>query len=344
MLPAAIDKKTTVELAVRPNETKCRITAKNLNESYEFDIQTIKPVASGWPNYILGVIHELQQLGAKIGAFECKIEGNVPVGSGMSSSAALECCIAYALNEAFSLGLDKFAMIKAGQMAEHNFVGTKCGIMDQFASMMGRENHLILLDCRSLAFQYIPFELGDYEVLLLNSKVSHSHATSAYNDRRADSESAVAVLQQRYPETKALRDVTMEMLLQVKPDLPGKSFVRARHVISENARVLTAIEALKVGDIQTVGKLMYQSHHSLQYDYEVSCKELDYLVGLTQDKSYILGSRMMGGGFGGCSINFIHRAHAQNFIDEAARSYRDTFGIDLEPYIVSIEDGTKRVG
>lgn len=344
VLPGAIDKKTTVTLTPLPNATKCRITAKNLNESYEFDIREVKPTDGGWQNYVLGVIHELQELEADIGAFECEIEGNVPIGSGMSSSAALECCIAYALNEAFQLGIDKFSMVKAGQMAEHNYVGTKCGIMDQFASMMGRKDHVMLLDCRSLDFEYIPFDLGEYEVLLLNSKVSHSHATSAYNDRRADSEAAVAVLQQQKPEIKALRDVTMEELAAVKSQLPGKSFERARHVISENDRVLAAIKAMKAGNIQTVGELMYQSHDSLQHDYEVSCKELDYLVSLTRDKAYILGSRMMGGGFGGCSINLIHQDYTKQFIEEAADAYKDAYGIELEAYEVSIEDGTKRVG
>ncbi len=340
VLPAAIDKKTVASLHHNGQPAQCRITAGNLNETLDFDLNQVEPLAGGWQNYVLGVVHELQKLGAQMQGFEGTFQGDVPIGGGMSSSASLECALAFGLNELFELGLSKAQLIKAAQMAEHNFVGIKCGIMDQFASMMGHKDQVILLDCRSLEFQYFPLELGEYQLLLLNTNVSHSLASSEYNRRRAECEEGVAHIRKKIPDVQQLRDVSLPMLSDFQGNMPETIFARCRHVVSENQRVLEATQALNAGDIQTLGKLLYQSHHSLQYDYAVSCPELDFLVDQTTGLEFVAGSRMMGGGFGGCTINIIEKKYCAEFVEQVSKNYRVRFGIDLTPYTVSIEDGT----
>ena len=341
VLPAAIDKKTVVQLKKNGYADICRFVANNVNQSFEFNLSSFERLESGWENYVMGVVSELQKLGAKFTGFDCEFEGNVPIGSGMSSSAALECSLAYGLNELFELGFDKWQLIKACQMAEHHFAGIKCGIMDQFASVMGAKNQVMLLDCRSLDFEYFPLDLGDYQLLLLNTNVSHALSDSEYNTRRNECNEGVAIFQKKSPNVKSLRDVTDEILNNCSSEMSERVFRRCRHVVSENNRVLAATDALKTKDFNQLGALIYQSHHSLQHDYEVSCKELDYLVNLSKSKDYILGSRMMGGGFGGCTINIIEKSQVDSFIDEASKSYKTQFGIDLTPYSVDIEDGAK---
>ncbi len=341
VLPAAIDKRSIATIKRNGTTSTCRFIAQNLKESYEFDLSNFNPVDDGWRNYVMGVVHELQALGGNLAGFDCSFEGNVPIGGGMSSSAALECSIAFALNKLFALEFDEWQIIRAAQAAEHNFVGIKCGIMDQFASVKGKENHAMLLDCESLDFQYFPIDLGNYQLLLLNTNVSHSLASSEYNTRRAACEEGVQLLQKIYPTTKSLRDITIQQLTQAKEKLPPLIFKRCNHVILENDRVQLATKALQDGDFTKLGKLIYQSHFSLQHDYEVSCPELDFLVQQTFDKSFILGSRMMGGGFGGCTINIIDKEQTDDFITQTQALYQTTFGLDLTPYLVSIEDGAK---
>ncbi len=340
VLPAAIDKKTVFELQRNGTADSVNIHATDLAETYAFRLSAFEPISSGWQNYVMGVVAELQKLGAKISGFDASFEGTVPIGSGMSSSAALECSLAFGLNELFQLGFDKWQMIKAAQMAEHNFVGIKCGIMDQFASMMGKKDQVMLLDCRSLEFRYYPLDLGDYQFLLLNSNVTHSLASSEYNTRRQECEQGVAIIQQTYAQVKSLRDVSTEMLQRCSTELSATIYKRCRHVITENQRVLDATEALLKKDFSRLGDLMYQSHQSLQHDYEVSCPELDFLVAATRDKAYILGSRMMGGGFGGCTLNIIEKKQVEHFTALAAESFKREFGVDVTPYTVSIENGS----
>lgn len=341
VLPAAIDKATIVHLKKNGTASECSMIALNIGEVAYFDLNNFKPLKNGWQNYMLGVVHELQQIGAKLTGFDCEFGGNVPIGSGMSSSASLECSLAFALNELFELGFDKWQLIKASQMAEHNFVGIKCGIMDQFASMMGQKDQVMLLDCRSLEYQYFPFDLGDYQLLLLNTNVSHSLADSEYNNRRKECEAGVKIIQEKYPTIKNLRDVTLDQLSEFKNSMPLTTFKRCYHVVAENQRVIAATEAMKNKDHQLLGELVYQSHFSLQNNYEVSCTELDFLVQLTLDKNYILGSRMMGGGFGGCTISIIKKDMVGIFKMHAAQAYKTRFDKDLTPYTVSIEDGAK---
>jgi galactokinase len=243
----------------------------------------------------------------------------------------------------FQLGFDKWQLIKASQMAEHNFVGIKCGIMDQFASVMGKKDHVMMLDCRSLEFEYYPFDLGDYQIVLLNTKVSHSLASSEYNTRRSECEEGVAIIKQTLPEIKNLRDVELSWLEKNKDLFAPKIYDRCHHVVAENYRVLKTTEALKNKDFQTVGNLVYSSHDSLQTKYEVSCLELDFLVEYHKRNDNVLGSRMMGGGFGGCTINIVKKSHVNKFIDSSAIAYRNQFEIDLEPYLVTIEDGAKNI-
>ena len=343
VLPAAIDKATVVHLKKNQTASECSIIALNIGEVCYFDLNNYAPKKSGWENYMMGVVHELQKKGAKFTGFDCEFGGNVPIGSGMSSSASLECSFAFALNELFGLGFNEWELIKAAQMAEHNFVGIKCGIMDQFASMMGKKNHVMLLDCRSLEFEYYPLDLGDYQLLLLNTNVSHSLADSAYNNRREACEKGVAIIQKKYSAVKSLRDITLAQLQEFSDVLPAITFKRCHHVVSENQRVLAATKALKEGNHALLGELIYQSHQSLQNDYEVSCPELDFLVELTLDKEYILGSRMMGGGFGGCTISILKKEMVGIFKVHAAKAYKEKFGKDLTPYMVSIEDGAQLI-
>lgn len=339
VLPAAIDRKMTVRARRNGTPSAVHLTDIRQQQSFSFDLRDFSPLEKGWQNYVMGVVSELQKLGGAIGGFDAAFEGNVPVGSGMSSSAALECSFATALNELFALGFDKRQLIEASQRAEHHFVGIKCGIMDQFASVMGRKDHVILLDCRDLGFQYFPLELGAYQLLLLNTNVSHALASSEYNTRRAECAEGVSVLQQEHPGIRNLRDASMEQVVAGQEKMPEHIFRRCRHVVSENRRVLDAATALQAGDFKTLGKLMCQSHFSLQNDYEVSCPELDFLVQQTLDKEYIPGSRMMGGGFGGCTISIIEKSRVAEFVEQVSKIYRHRFGIDLTPIEVAIGDG-----
>lgn len=341
VLPGAIDKAVTVKIQSNATAHRVHLKAANLNEGFQFDLNNFGPSDQAWANYILGVVHELKELGATLSGFDAVFEGDVPIGSGMSSSAALECSFAFALNSLFQLGFDRWTLIKAAQRAEHNFVGTKCGIMDQFSSVMGKKNQVMLLDCRSLEFEYLPCALGNYQLVLLNTNVSHSLADSAYNTRREECESGVELLQEQFPAIQSLRDVSMDRLEQGLSRLPFKIAQRCKHVVSENARVIEAAAALKKSDFETLGRLMYASHHSLQHDYEVSCPELDFLVDRTRYQPQVLGSRMMGGGFGGCTLNLVEQDQLPHFLEEMAKDYYQEFGVDLTPYEVNIEDGAR---
>ena len=343
VLPAAIDKKIRLSFSKNNSSYHCTLSAENKQEQFAFDLKKIRPLSSGWQNYALGVVAELQQLSPKIEGFHCSFGGNVPIGAGMSSSAALGCGLAMGLNVLFELNLRTEQLIRAAQRAEHNFVGTLCGIMDQFASMMGKENAAILLDCKTLDYRYVPLDLGNYALLFLNSNISHSLADSAYNTRRKECEGGVEILQDQYPDIESLRDVNLSMLERHQDLLPPVTFKRCAYVVKENQRVLDAAQALTDKDFPKLGQLLYASHEGLQHDYEVSCPEIDYLVAQTLDKPHILGARMMGGGFGGCTINLIEQNQVESFIEDVSAAYHKQFGIELSPYTVGISDGTKIV-
>ena len=287
----------------------------------------------------MGVVSELQQIGKKIRGFDCVFSGNIPSGAGLSSSAALECGLALGLNHLFNLNIPKMQLIKVAQRAEHHFTGVKCGIMDQFASMMGKQDHAIQLDCRTLKYSYFKLDLGEYALLLCDSNVKHELASSEYNTRRLECDTGIAILKKHYPEIISLRDVNIEKLNTHKSDFPEVIFNRCRYVVEENQRVLDFGKALSQNDIKKAGSLLYEGHAGLRDLYEVSCRELDFLVELAQKTNYILGARMMGGGFGGCTINIIHRSKMDYFKDQAKRQYEFRFGKRLNTFSVVCSDG-----
>ena len=256
----------------------------------------------------------------------CVFGGNIPSGSGLSSSAALECGLAFGLNVLFDLNISKLNLAKIAQRAEYHFTGVKCGIMDQFASMMGKKDHAIQLDCRSLEYSHFKLDLGEYTLLLCNSNVKHNLASSEYNTRRLECDTGVAILKKHFPEISSLRDVDLDMLNNYEKDFPEIIFRRCQFVVQENERVINVGKALSRSDLNTVGQLLFEGHTGLRDRYEVSCKELDFLVELAQKGNYILGARMMGGGFGGCTINLIHQSKVDYFRDHAQRQYEYRFG------------------
>jgi galactokinase len=342
VLPGAIDKAMYCEIS--PNGTdKVRAYALDLSESSEFGLEESDKPDEQWACYIFGVCREMIKRGAKLSGFDIVISGDVPLGAGMSSSAALESCVGFALNDLFNLGFDRFELAKIGQATEHNYVGVKCGIMDQFASCFGKEGSLIRLDCRSLEYEYVPFHPEGYRLVLINTCVAHELASSAYNKRRESCETVVAAIAKRHPEVKLLRDADMKMLEEVKSEVSEEDYMRAEFVIGEVQRLLDACEALQKDDYVTVGKKMYETHEGLSKLYEVSCPELDFLNNIAGE-SGVTGSRVMGGGFGGCTINLVKNELYDDFIKKASDAYEKEFGIRPKIYDVVIKDGARKIG
>ncbi|WP_343303469.1 galactokinase [Chitinophaga niabensis] len=340
VLPAAIDKKIVYAIALNGTNT-CNAYALFNNEKVSFPLENIKPTA-GWINYLLGVVYQLQQQGHEIKGFDCVITGNIPIGAGMSSSAAVEGGLVVGLDHLLGLGIGRMAMAKVGQLAEHTFPGVKCGIMDQFANLHGKKDRVMLLDCRSLEFQYFPFEFSrDYKIVLVNSMVHHSLASSEYNVRRAQCEEGVKILQEFFPDINSLRNVTPEQVEQYKHKLSPKVYDRCLYVTQENERVTKACAHLQKNELKEAGALMYASHEGLSKLYEVSCPELDFLANLAKEREEVAGARMMGGGFGGCTINLVRMDKVDEFISFVQTRYQEHYGKIPEVYVTSIEDGTK---
>ncbi|OQP50758.1 galactokinase [Niastella yeongjuensis] len=338
VLPGAVDKR--IYVAIAPNETNTvNVFASQFNESYSFSLDITGP-QKGWMNYLLGVSYHIQQQGKKIGGVDLVIDGDIPVGAGMSSSAALCSAYGFALNELFKLGLSRMDLAFIGQKTEHTFVGVKCGIMDQFASLHGKKGHVMKLDCRSLEYEYIPFDFPEYKIVLVNSMVSHSLAGSEYNVRRQQCEEGVAILQKHYPEIKSLRDVEPAQLLQHQDELPPVVFDRCSFIVYEKERLLRGCDALKQNDLTTFGKLMYATHEGLSKKYAVSCTELDFLAECAQHISGVAGARMMGGGFGGCTINIVQTDAVDTFTQKIQAAFNGLFKITPDVYVTQIEGGT----
>lgn len=340
VLPTAIDRKIYFEFAENRSENICNVYSQNLQEYLQIDLRKVEKSETSWHNYILGVVFEIQQLGKTFKGFDCTINSEVPSGAGVSSSAALECGLATGLNELFDLKLSKDQIVSLSMRAEHNFVGTKCGIMDQFASVMSKKDSLIFLDCQSLEANFIPANFKSCKLLLLNTMVSHNLADSEYNTRRTQCEQAVKAIREEYPEVSSLRDVSIQQLQKLKLELPEVLYKRASYVIEENQRVKAAVHAMKEGDLKTFGELMYGSHQGLSSKYEVSCPELDFLVNFSKEKPYIYGSRMMGGGFGGCTISIIEEDEIETYVSMVSKAYKEQFNIDLKAFPVLPSEGT----
>lgn len=343
VMPAAVDKEIFFGIAASDDERSVFYSI-NYNERFEVDLHDPKPVTNPqWANFLLGVLFQFRENGFPVKPFYCAFGGNIPLGAGMSSSAAMECGFAFALSEFHLLNVPRLKIITMAQWAEHHFVGVKCGIMDQFASVMGKAGHAILLDCRSLEHRYAPLDLKEYGIILCDTKVKHSLVNSEYNTRRQECESGISILQQHYPQVKSLRDVSAEMLDQHRSEFPGKVYDRCLYVVQEIQRVQIASADLDKNDLKAFGKKMYETHEGLSSLYEVSCEELDFLVAEARKSDSVLGARMMGGGFGGCTINLVRNDRADAFITEMQSKYRKAFSIDMVPYRVRVVDGVSRV-
>ena len=342
VFPGAIDKGMIAEL--RPNGTdKVRAYSIDLKDYVEFGLNEEDAPRTSWARYIFGVCREMIRRGVEVKGFNTAFAGDVPLGAGMSSSAALESTYAYALNDLFGENkVDKFELAKVGQATEHNYCGVKCGIMDQFASVFGKEGSLIRLDCRSLEYQYFPFNPTGYRLVLLDSVVKHELASSAYNKRRQSCENVVAAMKQRHPEVEFLRDANMAMLEEVKAEVSAEDYMRAEYVIGEVQRVLDVCDALEKGDYETVGAKMYETHHGMSKLYEVSCEELDFLNDIARECG-VTGSRVMGGGFGGCTINLVKEELYDAFIARAKEAYKEKYGKLPKVYDVVISDGSRKL-
>lgn len=341
VFPGAVDKGITA--AIRLNGTdKVRAYALDLSEYSEFGLNEEDIPTEGWAKYIFGICLEIIKRGGKVQGFDTVFSGNVPLGAGMSSSAALESTYAYALNDMLNLGIDKFELAKIGQATEHHYVGVKCGIMDQFISLFGKKGHLVRLDCKTMEYEYFPFDPQGYKLVLLDTQVKHELASSAYNKRRESCERAAAAIRKNHPEVQFLRDADMNMLNEVKDVISEEDYKRAKYVIEETQRVLEVSDALKKGDYETVGKKMYETHEGMSKLYEVSCEELDFLNDIAK-KSGVTGSRVMGGGFGGCTLNLVKDELHDQFIEEALAQFKNKFGYEPKVYDVVISDGARKL-
>lgn len=341
VFPGAIDK--GIYSVINPNGTdKVRAYSADYNEQVEFGMNEEDAPKESWARYIFGVCREMKKRGFEPKGFDTVFVGDVPLGAGMSSSAALESTFANALNEIFNLNIDRFELARIGQSTEHNYCGVKCGIMDQFASVFGKKGHLMRLNCATMEFEYFPFNPEGYKVVLLDTVVKHELASSAYNKRRESCENACAHIKARHPEVNFLSDATMAMLEEVKSEISEEDYKRAVYVIGEKQRVLDVCEALEKGDYDTVGDRMFGTHYGMSKEYEVSCEELDFLNDVAKQCG-VTGSRVMGGGFGGCTINLVKEDLYDNFIATAKKEYLAKFNREPKVYDVVISDGARRI-
>ncbi|TGE16129.1 galactokinase [Hymenobacter elongatus] len=338
VLPAAIDKEMYFAVALNQDNT-IRLVAYDLNESFQVAADAVQPSDTQWANYPLGVVAQLQRRGLVVPGFDCVFGGTVPAGAGLSSSAAVECGMLFALNTLLQAHLQPLEIAQMGQAAEHEYAKVLCGLMDQFASVFGRAGQVVRLDCRSLDYEYFPFDTSVCRIVLCNSGVKHALASSEYNTRRQECEQGVAILRQHYPAINTLRDVTLPQLLAHQTELGPLLYKRCRYVLEENQRVEETCRHLAQGDLAAVGRLLYASHAGLRDDYEVSCLELDELVKIAQTTPGVYGARMMGGGFGGCTINLVAAEHVAHFVQHMQASYRERLGLPLATYEAIIVDG-----
>lgn len=342
VLPAAINKKITLYFK-KSNSTFCKIRSVNYNSSFNMDLTRMEKSDTEWENYIIGVAHHINLIKPDaVKGFDCIIDSDLPIGAGISSSAALECGFAKGLCELFKIDLTDEQIITLSRDAEHTFVDTQCGIMDQFAVVKGKKDNLILLNCQTLKYDLIQVDFDPYQIVLLNTNVTHKLSNSEYNVRRQECSMALKVINKKYPQYNYLVDVPQRILEEFKNVLQEKIYNRALYVTQENKRTLKAVNALTNGHLLGFGNYLYESHQGLQHLYEVSCPELDFLVDFSKENDGVIGSRMMGGGFGGCTINIIHKEIAMQYIEDISMRYQKEFNLMLKPIIISIGDGVSK--
>lgn len=337
VLPAAIDKAVGLSISPRTDD-EIHLYSIDKNESFATSLHSLTSSPLFWPDYLLGVVDEFQKHGHKMKGFNAALTGDIPLGAGLSSSAAVECATAFALNELFQLGIDRVTMVKLSQKAENNFVGVKCGIMDQFASMMGKQGNVIKLDCGSLEYEYFPLEMKGFKVVLLDTQVKHSLASSEYNTRREECAEGVALIAKKYPEVKSLRDATLAQVNECIPE--GLVRNRCTYVVEEIQRLLDGCEDLQAGRVNDFGKKMFATHDGLSKLYEVSCKELDFIANACKQEPGVIGARMMGGGFGGCVIALIKDESVSDVIAKIDEAYSKNMKLQMKAYVTSIDNGT----
>lgn len=342
VMPAAIDKAIYVAVSKRDDEA-IHLYSESYQASYTSSVAAIEKSDLSWANYVLGVADQMVKRGYKISGFNLYLDGNVPLGAGLSSSAALECATAFALDHLNDLGISQMDLALISQKAEHVFAGVNCGIMDQFASVFGKQDHAVLLDCRTMEYEYIPLALEGYKLVLLNTNVKHSLSDSAYNKRRTQCEQGVAWISTHHPEVTSLRDANVNMLEEFVKPKDAEVYQKCKYVVEEIGRIQKAAEALKQGDLVALGKLMFETHEGLSQDYEVSCKELDFLVDYVKDLDHVLGARMMGGGFGGCTINIVKNENIDALISEVSVLYEKEFGLSIDVYVVETANGSSLI-
>jgi galactokinase len=341
VLPAAIDKAAYVAVSLRDDD-KIHLYAADLNEAFSTDINNIKPVGDvSWPNYIAGAAAQLAKKDLLTKGFNAVLASDVPIGAGLSSSAAVESAVIFALNELLNAKLSKTEIIKMAQMTEHEFAGVRCGIMDMFASVMGTKDHVIKLDCKTLEYEYVPFKLDGIKILLLNTNVKHSLASSEYNTRRKECEQGVAWIKEHEPQVHSLRNATKEMLDKYVLSKNKIVYKRCLFVVEEIERLQKGCEDLQQGNIGALGKKMFATHNGLSTMYEVSCKELDLLIEYVENDAAVIGARMMGGGFGGCTINLVKETEIERLVGIIQPAYEKATGLQLTYYVASIENGTE---
>lgn len=339
VLPAAIDKAAYVAIGKRSDNKVC-LYATAFHQNFETSLDNIKTTPLGWPNYILGVIDQIQKAGVALSGFNLLIDGDIPIGAGLSSSAALECATLFAITELFGLQFTKLQMAYMAQKAEHDFAGVNCGLMDMFASLFGKEGHVIKLDCRSLEYEYVPLDIKGYKILLLNTNVKHQLSSSEYNTRRIQCEQGIAWIQEQELAVQTLRDATVEMLDKYVLPKDALIYNRCKYVVEENLRLLSACADLQNGNIKALGEKMFATHEGLKSLYEVSCTELDFLVDQVKGNPEVLGARMMGGGFGGCTINIVKEEAIEDLVASIMPHYEKHMQKQISYYIASIEEGT----
>ncbi len=336
VLPAAIDKEMLFCMGLNSGTT-CNLYALDIQEQFSFDLESLQHSPLNWANYLIGVVDQCKRSGCQLEGFNCVFGGDIPVGAGMSSSAALMCGLAYGLGVLNHLELSRLEIAKLGQAAENDFVGLECGLMDQYANMFGREHHLVLMDCRSETHETVKIDLKDFGLWLFNSNVSHELSSSEYNVRRKECEQGIKAIQKIYPEVQSLRDSDSTMLSCIDDPMVRQ---RCEYVMEENLRVINGSQDLRSGNLEAFGEKMYESHYGLSRKYQVSCPELDLLVNLTENENSIAGARMMGGGFGGCTINMIRISDAPALIDRISQRYLDETGKKMAVYPVRTANGT----